>query len=67
MQIAEYLTILANKRQVIKQILCLAEEIQSAENSNLDIVDVMILLGKCENKEVVNSFNALSSRGVQVL
>ena len=67
MQIAEYLTILANKRKVIKQILCLAEEIQCAENSNLDIVDVMILLAKCENKDVVNSFNALSLGDEQAL
>lgn len=67
MQIAEYLTILANKQKEIKQILCLAEKVQSAENRNLDIVDVMILLSKCDYKDVVNSFNVMSLKDVQAL
>ena len=67
MQIAEYLTILVNKRKVIKQVLCIAEEIQNAQNSNFDIVDVMILLAKYEYKDVVNSFNAMSLTDAQEL
>ena len=67
MQIAEYLTILANKRKVIKQILCLAEKIQNTENNKLDIVDIMILLAKSENKDIVNSFNAMSLEDAQAL
>lgn len=67
MQIAESLSVLANNQQVIKRILSLVDEVQANRKEYLDIVDVMILLSKREYKDVVNSFNAMSSGAAQVL
>ena len=67
MQVAESLSVLANNQQVIKRILSLVEEVQANRKDKMDIVDVMILLSKFEYKDVVNSFNAMSSGAAQVL